>query len=79
MPLTITMIMTRVMMGSKYPAGSSVVCRIDFLPSLKVSWNPLLPVELVTCTLSSALVTSASAGTGTPGPISSESWMLPAI
>jgi len=36
-------------------------------------------VELVTCTLSSALITSVSAGTGTPGPISSESWMLPAI
>ena len=56
-----------------------MVSNSDLLPILKLSWNPLESVELVTCTLSSALTTSASAGTGTPGPINSESWMLPAI
>src|SRR6188474_2570706 len=74
-PNTVAITITRVIIGSKYPAGSSVVCRIDFLPTANCSWKPLRSVELVTCTLVRALTTSTGAGTGTAGPISSVRWM----
>jgi hypothetical protein len=52
-----------------------VVCNSERLPIVKVSWNPLCEVELVTWMASSAFITSAGAGSGTPGPISSERWI----
>src|ERR1700733_5798175 len=48
MPLRVAIIITRVVIGSKYPAGNRVVKIKKILDMLKVTWKPLQSLLLVT-------------------------------
>src|SRR5512141_3298727 len=74
-PPTVTTTITRVVIGSKKPAGSITASRGERLETAKVSWNPLLSLPFVTCTASRASITGRGAGTGTAGPMSRVRWM----
>src|SRR5204863_4975810 len=62
--------------GVAPPASRNSVFSVDVLSSEKVIWKPLRPcVLVVTVTAVSASMTSLDTGTGTTGPIISESWI----
>src|SRR5258706_8086928 len=70
MPLLRTMTTTRINGIAAPPLTRKMVWSGDFVDSMNVSWKTLAAcVSLVTCTETSASITSRGIGTGTPGPI----------
>ena len=73
-PSVMTMI-TLVIIGSKYPAGSIVVRSGDCLLTPKVNWNPVLSLPLVHLHGPEGIDDNFGAGTGSPGPIIRLRWI----
>ena len=67
----VTMMITRAIMGSKYPTGSRVVSNSDFLLTANVNLKPRLVLAGGHLHAEQRVHDGFRAGTGSPGPISS--------